>query len=119
MSALIFSLAVGFFIPVLFIGAGLTLWLTYMRLIELLRTRHPATWQALGSPTRGWLSPASSVDAKRQTNRYIVWGKYRELGDPQVNRLAGRYRAVLATLVLVAVVALVGVLLWLPLHRRP
>ena len=99
------------------VGAGVTLWLTYMRLIELLRTQHPATWQALGSPSLAWTAPAASIDSRQRTNRFIVGGKFRELGDPQVSRLAGRYRFILAAFMSVAVLAMASVLVWMFLRR--
>ncbi len=63
--------------------------LAVWRVLSILRERHPSEWERLGSPTL--LLPAANA-AHPKFASFIRERRYRQLGDPELERHADRIR---------------------------
>jgi len=63
----------------------------FSKLTTRLKQRYPDTWQQLGSPS---LFAGNSPETTSKVTGFVFGGRYRDLNDEQVTRLAGRWKLV-------------------------
>jgi len=102
------TLALAWRVPVFGLAGGLalTLYVSKVSLVVLLRSRHPGTWQQLGSPT-----PREIVFNPSGSTAKGLWGwvwrrDYRSISDALVSFAATCYRTAMIVFFPVAVVAI-------------
>jgi len=65
-------------------------------LLRILRSRHSETFRALGSPS---LVTNNTVSSSSRTVGWILAGRFRRLGDHQVDRIGGMLRVIFCSYV--------------------
>jgi hypothetical protein len=96
---------------IMLFGLGLAAWGLNGAFIRRLAVRHPSVWEELGSPSMFWNASPKASSALSA----LIWStRYRELEDPQLNRLGNTLRAG-TILILVVLLAEIGLFLILRL----
>lgn len=91
---------VGIAVAILVAAAfALSAWL-YRRL----RTLHRETWTALGEPSLLW---NASMRNQQRVTRFLWRNRYRELGDPALDRVAAAAKALTVVMIVLVVIAFV------------
>jgi hypothetical protein len=81
----------------------------HCRFLHQLRKRHPAVWQSLGQPSLFW---SNTMGTRFEVWRFLWKKDYRDLADPQFNRIAGLLRTYKIAYLILFIAIVIGSFIW-------